>query len=130
MRLTILFSKAFFIFVMTTSFVVLNLMIAVVCESLLNLKPETEEEDGTVAQDAQSPLVSTEFMAQQEELVDSQKELANSHKEMHEMVVAVKQELKQTQIEMQKSLDEVKNELIRSQEEMQKTLKAILKNIS
>jgi hypothetical protein len=112
-------SIGFVIFVICTGFVVLNLMIAVVCESLMNVKEieaaKERENDNNIAADA----VGETFGDEPE---DSWAKTVSNRSETMDEIHNIKQDLERVKDEMQKSLVDINEEMIRTREAM----KAIL----
>jgi Ion transport protein len=110
-------SIGFVIFVICTGFVVLNLMIAVVCESLMNVKEieaakQREKESEIIVEEASESF--------EDEPEDSWAHTAQP--ETIDQIQLVKQDLERVKDEMQKSLADINEEMIRTRE----TMKAIL----
>lgn len=119
----------FFFFVMVSAFVILSLVIAVVCESMIQLKAddakkEPNQHDEPQEQRRRSSSATDEVVQQQLLL------MSNSNEVMRQTVKSVTQELKKTQVDIKDSLCAVKEDVAAKQLEMQKTLEAILLKVS
>lgn len=114
-------SIGFVIFVICTGFVVLNLMIAVVCESLMNVKEieaaKQREKENEIAAGV-GPAESFE-----DEPDDSwAKKAGVSQRRTVDQIQLIKQDLERVKDEVQKSLADINEEMIRTRE----TVNAIL----
>ena len=112
-------SIGFVIFVICTGFVVLNLMIAVVCESLMYVKEIEaaklrEKESEIVLEDASESFG--------DEPATSRASVVTTQPEYIDQIQLVKQDLERVKDEMRKSLADINEEMIRTRE----TMKAIL----
>ena len=112
-------SIGFVIFVICTGFVVLNLMIAVVCESLMNVKEieaakQREKESEIVLEDASESFG--------DEPANFRASVVTTQPENIDQIQLVKQDLEHVKDEMRKSLADINEEMIRTRE----TMKAIL----
>ena len=113
-------SIGFVIFVICTGFVVLNLMIAVVCESLMNVK----EIEAAKLREKESEIVSEDASESfgDEPANFRASVVTRTQPENIDQIQLVKQDLERVKDEMRKSLADINEEMIRTRE----TMKAIL----
>lgn len=114
-------SIGFVIFVICTGFVVLNLMIAVVCESLMNVKEIEAAKQREKENEIAAGIDPAESFGDEPD--DSwAKKAGVSQRRTVDQIQLIKQDLERVKDEVQKSLADINEEMIRTRE----TVNAIL----
>jgi hypothetical protein len=106
---------------------VLNLMVAIVCESLINKEVIAPKEDEQSIQNVDMSNISVEGMTRD---INVRKDLMLSSQEgMQETVLQVEKDLVLVQTGMEKALDEVRNEVLETRKEMRQAFHQILERV-
>ena len=106
---------------------VLNLMVAVVCESLINKEVIVPQEDEKSIKNVEMSNISVEGMTRD---INVRKELPLSSQEgMQETVLQVKKDLVLVQTGMERALEEVRNEVLETRKEMRQAFDQILERV-